>query len=94
MTIGDWVALQRPEVPPAFRKYLNSEASPSAEGFLEAAKDAFGRALDLEARDRAGAFALLAADAYVTFSCSALVEEGEGPEALQRLATELVREFS
>ena len=76
MTIEQWVQGQVPPVPEAFRPALSSAEEATFDGLLNAARTEFERAREGRGRDRDQAFHLLAADAYLTYACAAVLEGG------------------
>ena len=94
MTIREWVQSRTPPVPEAFGAYLVAEEAPSANGFLAAARTALEQSMSGEARDRSRAFALLAADAYLTYGCAVVLERGGGAADLEELAQGLIEGFT
>ena len=88
--IRDWVKTRDPRVPEPFRPFLDASEPPSVEGLVTAARRELGRSLQIEAGDRHGAFALLAADAYLTYACERAVEDGGGPAELKQVLSRLL----
>ena len=78
VTIGEWIDSRGGSVPSALRSRLRAQGEVSLTALLDAA------IVELEAvergdpADRATAFSLLAADAYVTYACLWEVTEGTG----------------
>lgn len=86
VTIGEWIDRQQPSVPPAFRPYLESAGPPSPDGFATAAAAAMKTCATKDPKDRAAAFSLLAADAFITYACQRVLLDGGGGPELRRLA--------
>lgn len=84
-TLRDWITSRQPSVPEAFADYMQP-AEPDAAAGVDALVAEAGRALGLalqgDARERRGAFDLLAADGFATWACEAALEQ---PDADKRL---------
>lgn len=84
MTIDEWIDSRGGSVPSALRGRLRAQGQVSPTALLDAA------IVELEAvergdpADRATAFSLLAADAYVTYACLWEVAEGTG-DCMERI---------
>lgn len=65
---------------------VGAAAELSVASLLRAAKAAMRSCADRDPRDRAAAFSLLAADAYVTFACLLVLAEGGGGKELRAVA--------
>lgn len=96
-TIRDWLDARRPVVPAGFRPYV-APADPdrrpgSPEDLVDQlaaeAAAALGRARGRDAADRAGAFDLLAADAWATWAAEAALETDDPVATLTDLARRL-----
>lgn len=91
MTIAEWIDRQGRPVPAAFRSFLNAEGPVSLANLLAAARTEMDAYTTGDMCSRDAAFALLAADAYLTYACLRAVRE-EGGAALtgitERIATE------
>ncbi len=100
MTLDAWLEARAARVPEAFRSWVErSESSPDASASLTApervasltaeARAALGRSRDRDPGDRAGAFDLLAADAWATWASEAALETDDPVAALTELARRL-----
>ena len=89
MTIGEWIDGGDRPVPEAFRNHLGAEDPVSVDTLLDAAASKLSASGDGASRDRASAFALLAADAYITYACLWTVTEGDTGD-LRRIAERIV----
>ena len=78
MTIGEWIDSRGGSVPPALRSCLRAEGPVSLEALLDAAMVELRAVERSDPADRATAFSLLAADAYVTYACLWELTEGAG----------------
>jgi hypothetical protein len=97
MSLTDWLAARAPNVPDAFREHV-TPVEPDAEpaspehrvaALTAEARAALGRARDRDPADRAGAFDLLAADAWATWAADAALETEDPVAALTELARRL-----
>lgn len=88
-TIVDWIDAQEPTVPQAFRPYLETCGPASPDGFASAAAVAMKACADADPGDRAAAFSLLAADAFVTYACQLALLNGGGGSELRRIARQV-----
>ena len=91
MTEVDWLCGRYPSPPEGLRVkleagmlYSGQEATPDR--LREAASVSLKKALD-RSRDRAAAFQVLAADAWLTYACEAALEGDEPDAALERLVS-------
>lgn len=76
-----WLAQRAPEVPETFLPYLVSfgpDTPPTPQALTSMGVKAISKALKRPGRDRGAAFALLSGDAFLTYACEALAEEGDG----------------
>lgn len=87
--IRDWVTDRMPPVPLDFAAHLDAEDPVSVDGMIAASKRALGVAMH-GADSRNEAFALLAADAYVTWACALTLSAGGGADQLEGLVVPLV----
>ena len=86
----EWLDRRVPPVPAAFRPWLDEllsdlaspAAAPDTEKLVEAAETALAQALSPFARERGGAFDLLAADAMATYAAEIALEGSEDPVKL------------
>ncbi|MCY4399998.1 MAG: hypothetical protein OXE96_11745 [Gemmatimonadetes bacterium] len=69
MTIGEWIDQRDRRVPAALRSRLRADGTATLEALLSAAEAELEVCAGLANQDRAAAFALLAADAYLTYAC-------------------------
>ena len=78
-TLRDWLDARHPDVPEALRGWLavDDELPPSADGLTGAGLASLDRARVGGRLDRAAAFHLLAADAFLTYACEAAAEEAD-----------------
>jgi hypothetical protein len=79
--LASWLRERTPEVPPSFLSLLLEYESgdgtvPSPEILTDLGERALEKALSHPGRDRVGAFALLAGDAFITYACEFLAESG------------------
>lgn len=86
IAIAEWIDQRQPPVPPAFRPYLEAAGPASPDGFAAAAAAAMEACAQMDPNDRAAAFSLLAADAFITYACQQLLLNGRGGPELRRLA--------
>jgi hypothetical protein len=83
-----WLSERTPEVPKQFLPHLlaaGGEASADPEQLGQIARECLVRALSRPGRDRGAAFDLLTADAFLTYACEALTEEGDVGRGLETL---------
>ena len=92
MTIAEWIDRQDRPVPAAFRSYLNAEGPISLANLLAAAESKMRAYTTGDTRDRRAGFALLAADAYLTYACLRAVRESGG-SSLHRITERVAREW-
>jgi len=98
MTLATWLAGRSPRVPDAFQSHVAPQepdrvpatAAERVDLLASEAQDALGRAGDRDVADRAGAFDLLAADAWATWAAEATLEADDPVAAL----TDLARRFA
>jgi len=97
-TLEDWLAERSPSVPGPFLPLLletGRMASCDSLTLGRAGGDALVRALARPGRNREAAFALLTADALLTYACEALTEEeGDVGQGLEALIQEMGTRFS
>ncbi len=89
MTIPEWIAQRERRVPDAFQFCLQADAPASLATLVHAADAelaAYG-----DASDRTAAYALLAADAYITYACLWAVLEEDDRGVLREVAERVVR---
>ena len=83
-----WLSERTPEVPRQFLPRLleaGGEASADPGQLGRIGVDCLGKALSSPGRDRGAAFELLTGDAYLTYACEALTEEGDVAKGLKAL---------
>lgn len=91
VTIAEWIDSQGRPVPAAFRSFLNAEGRASLANLLAASETEMDAYTAGDMRSRDAAFALLAADAYLTYACLRAVRENGGTALTgitERIATE------
>lgn len=93
MTIAEWIDRQDRPVPAAFRSVLDAEGPVSLANVLAAAETQMAAYTTGEMRSRAAGFALLAADAYLTYACLWAVRESGGT-ALGEITERIAREWT
>ena len=94
MTIGEWIDQRDRQVPAALRSRLRADGTATIEALLRAAEAELEVCAGLTRKDRAAAFALLAADAYLTYAClRAAVGSGTG-DALREITRRTARGWS
>ncbi len=86
MTVAEWIDRKTAPVPVAFRPYLDHGDPLSLDALLSAAESRIRKLARTSDTDRASAFALLAADAFVTYACLMTVSGGGDGSALRRIA--------
>ncbi len=92
MTIAEWIDRRDRPVPAAFRTFLNADGPVSLANLLAAAEIEM-RAYSTEtSRDRCAGFALLTADAYLSYACHLAVRESGGT-ALGDITERVAREW-
>ena len=94
MTIGEWIDHRERPVPAAFRSRLNGDGPISTASFLAAADVEIRAFAERSPRDRAAAFSLLAADAYITYACLQALLEGGGSKALQEITRRIAQSWA
>ena len=87
MTIGEWIDQTGRPVPAAFRQLLDAEGAVSTETLLQAAEREAPACSTRIPRDRASAFSLLGADAYITYACLWAVQNGGASQDLRGMTT-------
>lgn len=90
MTIGAWIDGCGRPLPDAFRRHLTAEGPVSLDALLDAAEAELRACAGGAATERAAAFSLLAADAYVTYACLWALREG-APGDLARIIERITR---
>ena len=93
MTIAEWIDRRDRPVPAAFRSFLNAEGPVSLANLLAAAETEMHAYTTGDARNRDAGFALLAADAYLTYACLWAVRESGGA-ALADITERIAREWT
>lgn len=88
MTIPEWIAQCERRVPDAFQFCLRTEAPASLATLVRAAEAELAAYAD--AGDRSAAYALLAADAYITYACLWAVLEEDDCGTLREVAERVV----
>ena len=89
MTIAEWVSQRERRVPDAFQFGSRADAAVSLAALVDAAEEALSTCG--EDHDRRAAYALLAADAYITYACLWAVLEEEDLGTLGDVAERVVR---
>lgn len=93
MTISDWIDRRDRPVPPAFRSLLDAETPASLANLLAAAEEEMRAYHASDPARRCAGFALLAADAYLTYACLWAVRESGGA-ALADITERIAREWT
>ena len=91
-----WLQSRVPRIPAPFLPHLREDGE-GPSGALELAAlgaNALGRALERPGRNREAALHLLAADAFFTYACEAVLPEGDVQAGLERLLERLGDRFS
>lgn len=91
MTIAEWIGRQDLPVPTSFRTRLNAGEPVSLANLLGAAEAEMDAYNTGDTRSRDAGFALLAADAYLTYACLWAVRESGGTaltDITERIAAE------
>ena len=91
--LSDWLAERTPPAPPAFEPWLalaDADVSTGPAALVELARAALLRAEEPGARPHAGAFDLLAADAWVTYACESALESDDPRRALDGVLAALL----
>lgn len=86
--VRGWLARRSPAPPVPLARWLEGvgfSGDEPGKALLEGALGELGRARAAPGRVRASAFHLLAADALVTYTCEAALEEEDPAEALGRI---------
>ena len=89
MTIAEWISERERRVPDGFRFALRAGAPVSLATLVHAAEEALTACGDDD--DRRAAYALLAADAYITYACLWAVLEGGDLGTLRDVGERVVR---
>ena len=92
MTIAEWIDRRNRPVPAAFRTFLNADGPASLANLLAAAETEMRAYATGDSRNRDAGFALLAADAYLTYACLWMVRESGG-SSLDRITERVAREW-
>lgn len=92
MTIAEWIDRRNRPVPAAFRTFLNADGPASLANLLAAAETEMLAYATGDSRNRDAGFALLAADAYLTYACLWAVRE-RGAPSLHRITERVAREW-
>jgi hypothetical protein len=92
MDRADWLRERRPPAPEALRDAVRDALAHSGPGPIREAADrashaCLAHALARPGRVRESAFALLTADALVTYACEAALDEDDAVRALELLLT-------
>ena len=90
-----WLQAREPRMPDPFLPHLlesGGEIS-GAGGLVERGAEALGRALERPAGNHAAAFQLLSADAFLTYACEAVVQDGDVPRGLEEILGRLGDRF-
>jgi len=94
LALREWIASRQPPVPKAFSDYMRP-AQPDATAGVDALVAEARRALDFAlqggARERRGAFDLLAADGFATWACEAALEQPHADERLNDILLALLQ---
>ena len=91
MKIGEWIDQRDRHVPAALRSRLRADGTATPEALLSAAEAELEVCAGLTRKDRAAAFALLAADAYLTYACLLATARGDTGETLRRITRRTAR---
>jgi len=97
VTLREWVESRTPPVPRGFRPWVKLDdperpagtADERVDGLVEESRAALARARRRDATDRAGAFDLLAADAWATWAAEAALDTDDPVARLTELARRL-----
>lgn len=89
MNIAEWISQRERPVPDTFRFGLPADAPASRAALVDAADEALSACGDDD--DRSAAYALLAADAYITYACLWAVLEDEDLGTLRDVTERVVR---
>ena len=94
-TLEVWLLDREPRVPGPFLPLLLEAGVGSArcEGLLAQGTEALRRALGRPGRNRDSAFHLLTADAFLTYSCEAVVREQDVSGGLEKVLEGLAENF-
>ena len=94
-TLEVWLRDREPRIPEPFLPLLLEEGAGSAgsEDLLAQGTEALRRVLERPGRNRESAFHLLTADAFLTYSCEAVVREGDVSGGLEKVFEGLVESF-
>ena len=92
MTIAEWIDQRDRPIPAAVRSYLNAEGPASLDNLFAAADTEIRAYAAGDTRSRDAGFALLAADAYLTYACLWAVRESGG-SSLHRITERVAREW-
>ena len=91
MTMGEWIDQRDRQVPAALRSRLRADGPATLEALLGAAETELEMCAGLTRRDRAAAFALLAADAYLTYACLRTAAGDDTAETLRQITRRTAR---
>jgi len=91
-----WLRDREPGIPGPFLPHLleSGDGGPGAGGLLELGAEALERALERPAWNHEAAYRLLAADAYLTYACEAVVQDGDVRRSLEEIFGWLGDRFS
>jgi hypothetical protein len=95
-SLEKWLQEREPAVPALFLPYLLGDAVGPGddEDLAKLGEEGLRRALMRPGRDRAAAFDLLAADAFLTYACEEALTERDGQGALRDILTRIGERFS
>ena len=94
-TLEVWLRDRKPRIPDQFLPHLlgSGDESNAAAGLVELGTEALGRALERPAGNHEAAFQLLAADAFLTYACEAVVQTGDVRTGLEEVLGSLGDRF-
>ncbi len=95
-TLEEWLKECEPKIPAPFLPYLSGVSSGPAgiETLIASGEEALSRALGETGQNRAAAFDLLAADAFLTYACEAVAAGGDVRQGLEALLEHIGERFS
>jgi len=93
VTVAEWIDRQGRPVPAAFRSFLDLKGPVSLANLLAAAEAQIEAYNAGDTRSRDAGFALLTADAYLTYACLRAVR-GSGGASLDDITRRIAREWT
>lgn len=95
-TLEEWLKEREPKIPAPFLPHLFgvSPGPAGIENLIDSGEEALRRALQKTGQSRAGAFDLLAADAFLTYACEAAAAGGDVRGSLEALLERIGERFS